>query len=75
MYVGHSIKFGHSVPLVLDLDTGSITAQFHVVFDDWFQGATVTLRYSTYCSVHGSINEMGDSWQWRIPSMPQYCTS
>ena len=37
MYVGHSIKFGHSVPLVLDLDTGSITGQFHVVFDDWFQ--------------------------------------
>ena len=25
-----------TVPLVLDLDNGAITPQFHVVFDDWF---------------------------------------
>jgi hypothetical protein len=29
-----------TVPLVLNPETGAITAQFHVVFDDWF--ATVT---------------------------------
>ena len=40
--MGHSIKFGHSVPLILDLDTGSITGQFHVVFDDWFQTVSST---------------------------------
>ena len=37
MYVGHSAKHGHSVPLVLNLDTGKITPQYHVIFDDWFQ--------------------------------------
>ena len=37
MYVGQSLKQGHAVPLVLNLDTGAITAQYHVVFDDHFQ--------------------------------------
>ena len=37
VYVGNSIKHGHSIPLVLCLETGKITAQYHVVFDDWFQ--------------------------------------
>ena len=37
MYVGNSVKHGHAVPLVLDLHTGKITAQYHVVFDDEFQ--------------------------------------
>ena len=40
MYVGMSPKHASSVPLVLNLQTGSITPQFHVVFDDWF--ATVS---------------------------------
>ena len=35
-----SPKHASTVPLVLSLDTGAITPQFHVVFDDWF--ATVT---------------------------------
>ena len=36
MYMGMSPKHASSVPLVLNLETGSITPQFHVVFDDWF---------------------------------------
>ena len=42
MYVGISKKHGHSVPLVLDLETGKITAQYHVVFDDWFHTVEAT---------------------------------
>ncbi len=36
VYVGNSTKQGNSVPLVLNLETGKITGQYHVVFDDWF---------------------------------------
>ena len=39
-YMGLSPKYASSVPFVLNPATGSITAQFHVVFDDWF--ATIT---------------------------------
>ena len=38
--LGFSDKHASSVPLVLNLQTGYITAQFHIVFDDWF--ATVS---------------------------------
>ena len=38
--MGFSPKHAITVPLVLNPQTGYITAQFHVVFDDWF--ATVT---------------------------------
>ena len=40
IYVGVSDSHASSVPLVLNISTGAITPQFHVVFDDWF--ATVT---------------------------------
>lgn len=36
IYVGMSEKHASSVPLCLNLDTGAITVQFHVVFDDNF---------------------------------------
>ena len=42
MYVGFSPKHASSVPLVLNPSTGTITAQFHVVFDDWFATVTAT---------------------------------
>jgi len=32
----------HSIPLVLSLDTGKITHQYHVVFDDWFNTVSST---------------------------------
>jgi hypothetical protein len=38
--MGLSPNHASTVPLVLNPDTGYITAQFHVVFDDWF--ATVS---------------------------------
>jgi hypothetical protein len=34
--LGFSDKHASSVPLVLNPQTGYITAQFHIVFDDWF---------------------------------------
>ena len=42
--MGVSTKHASSVPLVLNFSTGSITPQFHVVFDDWF--ATVSSEAS-----------------------------
>ena len=40
IYVGKSPFHASSVPFVLNPDTGYVSAQFHVVYDDWF--ATVT---------------------------------
>lgn len=40
MYMGVSAKHATSVPLCLNLETGSVTAQFHVVFDDLFSTVT-----------------------------------
>ena len=39
-YLGLSPLHSSSVPLVLNPSTGSVTPQFHIVFDDWF--ATVS---------------------------------
>jgi hypothetical protein len=54
IYVGLSKKHATSVPLVLNPITGSITAQFHVVFDDWF--ATIA------SSVEHLPNFNSDEW-------------
>jgi hypothetical protein len=35
-YVGYSSEHASTVPLVLNLTTHHISAQFHVVFDNWF---------------------------------------
>ena len=40
VFVGTSRKHASTVPLVLNLETGAITPQFHVVFDDWFAMVT-----------------------------------
>jgi hypothetical protein len=40
IHMGVSTGHASSVPLVLNVSTGSITPQFHIVFDDWF--ATVS---------------------------------
>jgi hypothetical protein len=34
--MGNSPKHSSTVPVVLNPETGAITAQFHVIFDDWF---------------------------------------
>ncbi|MGH3053369.1 MAG: reverse transcriptase domain-containing protein, partial [Gaiellaceae bacterium] len=36
VFLGHSPQHATSIPLVLNLLTGSLSGQFHVVFDDWF---------------------------------------
>jgi hypothetical protein len=45
VYVGSGAvgsAHSHSIPLVLSLDTGKITPQYHVVFDDWFNTVSST---------------------------------
>ena len=41
--MGLSPDHASTVPLVLNLDTGAITPQFHVVFDDWFTTVTTSV--------------------------------
>jgi hypothetical protein len=36
IYLGFSKSHASTVPTMLNPETGTITAQFHVVFDDWF---------------------------------------
>lgn len=38
--MGHSPKHASTVPILLNTNTGTITPQFHVVFDDWFSTIT-----------------------------------
>jgi hypothetical protein len=40
MFVGISNLHSSDVPLILNMQTGSITPQFHVVFDDYFSTVT-----------------------------------
>src|SRR5210317_633775 len=42
MYMGNSLKHGHGVPSILNLSTGKITSQYHVIFDNWFQTVLAT---------------------------------
>ena len=43
MNLGWSPKHASSVPLVLNLTTGNVSPQFHVVFDDWFTTVNSTV--------------------------------
>lgn len=54
VYMGVSTSHASSVPLVLNVNTGSITPQYHIVFDDWF--ATVSSTTSD------SPNFSSDEW-------------
>jgi len=45
MYLGRAPQYASTVHLILNLDSGSITPQFHVVLDDWF--ATVSVDIDT----------------------------
>ena len=40
LHLGWSPKHAASVPFVLNLTTGHVSPQFHVVFDDWFTTVT-----------------------------------
>jgi hypothetical protein len=37
IYMGHSPVHSSAIPLVMNLSTGKLSPQYHVVFDDWFQ--------------------------------------
>ena len=54
MYMGVSHLHASTVPLVLNLSTGAITPQFHVVFDDWF---------ATIGSDHGKLPDFSSN-EW-----------
>ena len=54
MFVRNSLKHGHHVPLILNLDTGAITGQYHAVLDDWF--------HTVDAAVHASIDFDHDDW-------------
>ena len=43
VYVGQSRDHHRSIPLVLSLDSGNISPQYHVVFDDWFSTVSTDL--------------------------------
>jgi transposase InsO family protein len=44
MNMGLSAKHASTVPLVLNLDSGYITSQFNIVFDDWFATIAASLE-------------------------------
>jgi hypothetical protein len=52
VFVGFSDKRSSLVPLVMNLQTLTITPQFHVVFDDWFITVDSDLKFS----------ELDDKW-------------
>jgi hypothetical protein len=57
--MGNSTKHASStVPLVLNPETGAVTAQFHVMFDDWF--ATVTSMENELLDLNS------DEWKCRF---------
>ena len=43
MCVGMSEKHAGNVPSVLNFETGNITAQWNLVFDDWFTTVTTNV--------------------------------
>jgi hypothetical protein len=44
MNMGLSAKHASTAPLVLNLDTGYITSQFNIVFDDWFATVSASIE-------------------------------
>ena len=62
MYVGNSTKHGESIPLLLDLETGKITPQYHLVFDDEFQ--------TVDASDKNQINFEHDNWYQTFGLIP-----
>jgi hypothetical protein len=55
LHLGLSPRHAATVPLVLNLETGNVSPQFHVVFDDWF---------STVNAADTSPDDSIDDEQW-----------
>jgi Reverse transcriptase (RNA-dependent DNA polymerase) len=83
VFLGFSLKHSSTVPLILNLDTLSITPQYHVVFDDWFTTVTSTpiddpvdpiwSELFADCRFHYQFDEDDDiilDPQWNAPSPP-----
>jgi hypothetical protein len=76
MFMGLSKQHASEVPLVLNLGTGSITTQFHVVFDDLFttvpyierdneapeHWAELCLENSTHIMLDSPPEHLNDDW-------------
>jgi hypothetical protein len=76
MFLGLSQQHASEVPLVLNLGTGSITTQFHVVFDDLFttvpstereneapeHWAELCLENSTHLMLDSPPEHLNDDW-------------
>ena len=60
-YLGHSSNHAQSVALVLNLKTGHVSPQFHVVFDDSFQTVLQdhfsASLWQEKANLHGSLSE------------------
>ena len=67
MYLGRSLKHASTVPLVLNLETGAITPQFHVVFDDWFATVSSTIGSLPDFSSDAWMKLFGDSAYQYVP--------
>jgi len=61
MNVGFSEKHASTVPLVLNIKSGYITAQFHVVFDDWFSTVATSVDELPDFNSKAWTNLFGDS--------------
>jgi hypothetical protein len=76
MFLGLSQQHASEVPLVINLGTGSITTQFHVVFDDMFttvpsierdneapeHWAELCLENSTHLMLDSPPEHLNDDW-------------
>jgi hypothetical protein len=76
MFLGLSQQHAREVPLVLNIGTGSITTQFHVVFDDLFttvpsiereneapeHWAELCLEKSTHLMLDSHPEHLNDDW-------------
>ena len=66
--MGHSPKHASTVPVVLNTDTGTITPQFHVVFDDWFTTVTADLATLPDFNTPEWLQMFGESSYQYIPN-------
>ena len=73
VYMGTSPRHSSSVPLVLNVGTGSITPQFHVVFDDWFATVSATSEEAPDFTSDDWYKMFGDSrFQYILDSEEAY---
>jgi hypothetical protein len=64
LYIGPSPRHARSVALILNLQTGMVSPQYHVKFDDWFETlkdqATIKSEWQSLC--HFRLDPKKKSW-------------